>query len=370
LGGPDNTVFYSDNSGASWTTLDVSSAYAAGGITRNFSEIAVFNVTRKMQTVILAGQRGGGTNDPTNNNYPGYALLRSEDTGATWSALGPMNNYWDGFEFPGNSTSRRHDGIVSPTAIVGVPAADPYNWLPTTRTMSGPVGTAPGNWPEGTRYLGTSVVTYSAVDGSNVWVRTGNSISRTSDGGSNWSVQLGGLSDNGMVDMASSNFGIATDGAQTYYTTDGTNWNSGGPLPGGVAYTDISVVDSQVAYISGWTWNSALVWKTTDGGLNWLLQPISGTPADWIELVSIHALDASTAWAVGRLHPASGRMSGNYLLETIDGSTWHTIPLPYDISNQDADRYLSVFLAPMPIPEPTSALLLALAGLGLLRRRR
>ena len=86
----------------------------------------------------------------------------------------------------------------------------------------------------------------------------------------------------------------------------------------------ISAVDADVAWTTVLMFDgpndgpTPLVCRTTDGGATWLTRPVTGLPATGM-VTSIHALDASTAWAT----TADANAAGGGVMKTTDGgATW------------------------------------------------
>ena len=106
--------------------------------------------------------------------------------------------------------------------------------------------------------------------------------------------------------------GIATD---IYVTHDkGTTWTSTSPLPFAAVATDF--LDTQ----HGWTTNGKSLYRTSDGGQNWIrLSP----NVDFKRVTSLDFVSSTLGWAIGRQSNAS-----SFLLKTTDGGkTWTPVPI-------------------------------------------
>lgn len=166
--------------------------------------------------------------------------------------------------------------------------------------------------------IGFSGIGYAA--GANL-AGTGSEIRRTADFGANWGPQtltanrLGVLRD---LSMGAFNLGYACgDNATVLYTVDGIDWTDADPgdqLPGGVALRGIHFpVGSSVGWTVG---DSGNIWKTVDGGTNWVQQASGLTTED---LYDVWFVDDNTGYAVG---------DDGTVLKCVSGGTWSIVPSP------------------------------------------
>jgi photosystem II stability/assembly factor-like uncharacterized protein len=109
--------------------------------------------------------------------------------------------------------------------------------------------------------------------------------------------------------------GIATD---IYVTHDeGTTWKSTTPLP--LAAVAIDFVDRQ----HGWATDGMIVYRTSDGGQQWIkLSP----GATFKQVTSLDFVSSTLGWAIG----GQGKNSSLLLKTTDGGQTW--TPIPFMIS--------------------------------------
>ncbi|HSZ57460.1 MAG TPA: autotransporter-associated beta strand repeat-containing protein, partial [Tepidisphaeraceae bacterium] len=229
-------VWKTTNGGASWTPLTDSQA------TLNMGAIVI---APSAPSTIYAG-----TGDPTNStqSFYGRGVLKSTDSGATWTLLG-------------NSVFNRR--TISQIAV------DPTN----------------------------ANTVYAAVAGGDANGLTGNTgIWKSTDGGTTWANTTASIDsvDRYMdVEIDPGNpqhlfFALNSgDGANGIYVTNngGTNWSLVSALPNGPALGHTLVAfsrsNSQVVYASFSTSDSRLLslWRSADGGVTWSQLP---NPADYL----------------------------------------------------------------------------------------
>ena len=137
------------------------------------------------------------------------------------------------------------------------------------------------------------------VDSLHAWVAgTGERIFGTTDGGMTWNQQLavGGLGTYG-ISFIDSNRGVAGGtGGNTYYTTNGgQTWNSAVTPPGNTVW-GIHIAPSPVyGSVALTACASGYVYKSIDGGMNWVLEPRYTIST----MDDVFMTDAANAWFVG-----------------------------------------------------------------------
>ena len=147
-------------------------------------------------------------------------------------------------------------------------------------------------WTEINPGLGQTYVDVCAIDTQTAWaVGEGGAIARTTDGGLTWQNKrkIGYATYTRSVTATSANaaWALGIDGVVLKTTDGGANWTTKDlemPL------NDIWAVNSQVIWAVG-----SGIYKSTNGGSTWNLQlePLSRG------FMSVCAVDANTAWAVG-----------------------------------------------------------------------
>jgi len=167
----------------------------------------------------------------------------------------------------------------------------------------------------------------SAVDANTAWAVGGSSqgtspsegvIIKTTDGGTNWITQATGpASAPYRVSAADANTAWVASGKEIYKTIDGgANWSfvyTDDPFEeGSYTFADIHAVDASTAWAVGsyrrfegpsWMPVGAIL-KTTDGGANWVVQFREKVDPPYpipfvMSFISINAVDANTAWVTG-----------------------------------------------------------------------
>lgn len=217
-------------------------------------------------------------------------------------------------------------------------------------------------------YESTPLQGVSSPDGVNVWV-TGEhkdgyaTILKSNDGGQSWTRQIGGdvASADHLLGVSAfdANTAWAVGGVGEYvvlHTTDGgTTWNRQSGVVGLYDANEVRALSGSTV----WTACDNGVFWSTDGGQNW---DGSGNHGFAIGpyAMDVSAVDSGQAWVV---------VHGN-----LDGSIWHTPNggitwAQQGIPGATLPRMQTVSFAPTPIPEPSSAALLALAS-GLSGGRR
>ena len=269
-------------------------------------------------------------------------LLRSTDSGASWTCQGT-------------------NGQVAAVFLFGVTAVDPYT-----------------AWVVGDTDLAGYATIYHTTDGGLKWNRMGSmtqmpnvGLSKVATFGDNriWAVGLGVIlhsTDGGATWTNQVPTDYATNQFQGVATPDGINvWVTGNTVGdcatilkstnAGASWTrqrgsaddvrrlerilDISALDSNTAWAIGGTQNGAnwAVLATTNGGITWT-QQTQGTG----DGNGIHAVDASTIWAV----------SDNNTTWSADGGTnWQVVHSPTDtmgISAVDSQRAWAVTAGQFP----------------------
>ena len=148
----------------------------------------------------------------------------------------------------------------------------------------------------------------SSADADTAWIAGENGIMKTSNGGSDWSLQ---------VVITQTLYAVCAVDTQTVWAA-GQGGLLGKTTNGGTAWTvqvsgvtadlyGLAAVDAQTAWAVG---AGGTIIKTTDGGAAWRPQ-VSGVTAD---LYGVAAVNAQTAWAVG---------AGGTIIKTTDGgATW------------------------------------------------
>ena len=137
------------------------------------------------------------------------------------------------------------------------------------------------------------------LDAATGWV-AGPSIYKTTDGGTNWTKQLG----DGNTEFAAISFADTQNGWATgfnnlvLHTTDGgQSWiaqNVGAPPV--TAITGVSAISSTTAWVAGW---NGFVARTSDSGQTWRKETIAG--ASDVDFEDALFLDANTGWVGGNI---------------------------------------------------------------------
>ena len=129
-------------------------------------------------------------------------------------------------------------------------------------------------------------------------------ILHTIDGGKTWRRQGGLFSQLSGISFADALHGVAVGNEFRFTLDGGRTWQPSNPVGG--SYYDVDLVDQNTGYACGF----GEVRKTTDGGLNWVSQPI----ALFGNFVGIDFVSTTTGWVVG----AEGSV-----YKTIDGgASW------------------------------------------------
>lgn len=205
-------IAYSDNGGATWTTVNVGSTngeYVTNGH-------ALFALDRYH---IWLGTSGG-------------RIYFSADGGVTWAV--------------------QENAVISATAIVGISFYDPLRGF-AVYTGGQVAGSADGTtWSAKTSSGATTATDIHAISQYDVWVTGGNGMWFTKDGGTTWTQRNALVI--GAVDFLDELFGIAVGSAASgliYMTIDGGyDWQAL-PAISNAGMVDVSIVSPSLAYAVG-----------------------------------------------------------------------------------------------------------------------
>ncbi|MDQ3020062.1 MAG: T9SS type A sorting domain-containing protein [Bacteroidota bacterium] len=100
-----------------------------------------------------------------------------------------------------------------------------------------------------------------------------------------------------------------------------SQWTISGSVPGIGGNPSISVADQNVVWAAGGT-SLPVVWRTTNGGTNWLSVPTAGIP---IDLFCIWAIDSSTAFVGDGGSAGGGGGNARIWRTTNSGVNWEAV---------------------------------------------
>ena len=142
-------------------------------------------------------------------------------------------------------------------------------------------------------------------------------IMKTTDNGGDWTKLNTEFSDRILsLDFTDANTGYAGGDDQLLKkTTDGGQTWSDITLPSAPNFYlfDIDFLNANTGYVLGFFLMESLIWKTTDGGLNWTTQSTDG--ANYLN--NLYFLDANTGFASG------GSFGGEIIKTTDGGLNWN-----------------------------------------------
>ena len=153
------------------------------------------------------------------------------------------------------------------------------------------------NWIQINTGFGLAYKDMSVLNEDTIWLADDNPIDggvfRTTNGGQNWAQQYGPTN---KIYMFNKNIGFISRGAGNgtlYKTTNsGLNWIQ---ITSENGFTDMYFIDS----LTGWKARGSMK-KTTDGGLNWLTQTLpSGGIIITSSMERFNELNIDTMWGVG-----------------------------------------------------------------------
>jgi photosystem II stability/assembly factor-like uncharacterized protein len=167
------------------------------------------------------------------------------------------------------------------------------------------------------------------IDGINCWAGGGTSsegvLLKSTNGGSNWTVNSSYGSQINAIQFLNSQTGwITCSNGYIYKTVNaGTNWSS--QFPGTNNTTSIHMLTADM----GWVTTSSSIYRTSNSGLNWILQPLPSHSSFYC----IYMVDSLTGWAGGG-YSAMFNSSGFILKTTNGGNPIGIKPISSDIPKE------------------------------------
>lgn len=196
------------------------------------------------------------------------------------------------------------------------------------------------------------------VDSTNGWavgvgISGGGNTSNirvTSNGGTTWTGQTSGVSSElrGISFLDANTGWVVGNGGNILKTTNGgTDWSIQFVIPGNPILYDVYFANENEGWVTG---SSGLILKTTDGGTIWS----SLTSGSTVSLQSVHFVDNDIGWAVGNSETILKTTTGGVTKGSCDESLTHTVypyidtPQPHDVdgtfTNSPTDNRYTVHL--------------------------
>jgi photosystem II stability/assembly factor-like uncharacterized protein len=148
------------------------------------------------------------------------------------------------------------------------------------------------------------------------------SVYRTTNAGTTWESKFSSFNLIPKIYMLNDSFGFLSTGSSNNSlwrtTNSGLNWTQ---VPGENGFRDMYFVDS----LTGWKAFGTLMKKTTDGGITWITQPL---PAGGIVtspgISNLSATSRDTLWGVGGhvVYPKNSQARGLVYRTTDGGENW------------------------------------------------
>jgi len=242
------------------------------------------------ETIMVVGKNG--------------TLLRSDDRGDNWMVEHRLNGFSGDF-----------NAVDFPSATVGYIAGGSGYLFKSTD--------GGGSWEGIDTGINQDVITLDfATEGTGI-LSTGSSTLRTTNGGEDWEINLErGFSSIEFVNADTAYAGgWSNTGSSVFKTTNaGDSWTWLADFPGGPSL-DISFPVADIGYAIFEAEPS--LWKTTNGGSDWVQLPFEGSGMGWVLPQLIHFTDANTGFLVGWNGLVDGDGYFGAILKTTNGGeTW------------------------------------------------
>jgi photosystem II stability/assembly factor-like uncharacterized protein len=289
-------IFHSSDGGADWTEQN-------SGTYRNLRSVFFVNP----DTGWAVGH--GGT------------ILKTGDGGTVWSRLDSrtLSDLWSvQFINPDTGWAAGQDSTLLKTVDGG------REWLPQSTGTGFDFSSIRFTGPD----TGFAAGFNGILDDFGILQKRGGVIIKTTDGGASWSqVHASAASSLNALWSCGSGTGwsVGTTGMLLETSDNGATWNSRSKGVSG-AITSVFFMDPD----TGWTIASGLIYRTTDGGENWIASPGPVLEDPRLANFSFHSLrftGADTGIVTGSYILQSSAMfeMASVILRTFDGgSTWIT----------------------------------------------
>jgi photosystem II stability/assembly factor-like uncharacterized protein len=246
-------------------------------------------------------------------------IYKSTDGGLSWAVKYRVDTIYSGMDISFVNSTTGYAGFTHGTLLKTTDGGDSWQkiWIPDTTYSNTKIHFFDAN-------LGFSLATNGSAT----------KIYKTTDGGNTWTTSATIASALEAMDFYSPTAGVATgNNGNLYYTTDGITWNKA-PVPtfGGISYsrTDqwgLKFISATTAVSGGWGSSSVglqptIFLKTTDAGATWSYMSQSSTNLTYINCQSIYFRDTLNGFAVG-----GSTNPGAVIFKTTDGGT-NWVPIP------------------------------------------